>query len=112
MHPDFVNAPQMLAVPRLNTRTKAQTAGRRCVWCGGPATVRLGPRLSSRNGSLDRWEPRACVPCTRREAARVFSVHIRACARCDAALRCVDARALHELSQASPVSRADEPVRE
>lgn len=99
MHPGFVNAHQMLAVPRIHTRTKPQIEGRRCVWCRAPATAELGPRLSARDGVLERWEPRACAPCIRREAGRVFRLHVGTCARCTPAVYCVDARALHDLSK-------------
>ncbi|MEU9173043.1 hypothetical protein AB0D34_35620 [Streptomyces sp. NPDC048420] len=105
VHPGFVDAHQMLAVPRISTRTEAQTEGRRCVWCSGPASVDLGPRLSARDGILERWEPRACLSCTRREAGRVYDVHVGACARCAPALYCPDARALHSLSQRAPRMR-------
>lgn len=112
VHPAFVDAHQMLPLPRFKTLPATRTSGKRCVWCGATATVPLGPRLSTHNGTLHRWNPRSCDPCTRREAARVYQLHIRSCARCAPRLYCEDARALHELSTASPVSRADEPIRE
>lgn len=111
MHPGFIDARQMLAVPRLGTIPATRVTGGLCVWCGAKATVPLGPRLSSQDGALHRWNPRSCGPCTRREAARVYQLHIRSCSRCAPLLYCVDARALHELSIPSPVSR-QEPIRE
>jgi hypothetical protein len=110
VHPDFVDARQMLAVPRLDTRTEAQAAGADCVWCEAAAPVDLGPRLSVFQGALHRWNPRACRPCARREAGRVYELHIRACARCTPLVCCEDARALHALSQSASVTSRKGPV--
>jgi hypothetical protein len=97
MHPGFVDAAKMLAVPKLGTRTEAQAEGADCVWCGGPASV----RLSTCGGALALWHPRACRPCTRREADRVYRLHITTCARCTPWVYCPDARALDALSRSS-----------
>ena len=106
MDSKFVDAHSMLAVPRLHTRTKAQAEGRTCVWCGGAAHDSLGPRLSTHGGLLERWKPRACHPCIRREAARVYQLHVGACARCLPRAYCPDARALHALSTQAPAPEA------
>jgi len=112
MHPDFLDPHQMIAVPRLETRTEAQAAGADCVWCEGPAPIDLGTRLSAFEGALHRWNPRACAACTRREAGRIFDLHIRAgaCARCTPRVYCEDARALHALSKSTSATRRLRPV--
>ncbi|MEU0118512.1 hypothetical protein ABZ137_33685 [Streptomyces bobili] len=72
-------------------------AGTRCVWCGGAATDALNARLSVVKGELLRWEPRSCLPCLRREAERVYNIHIKSCARCTHRDYCPDSKALYEL---------------
>lgn len=99
MHPDFATAVTMLAMPRLDKLSEAQAEGTRCVWCGGLAPVALGPRLSTCRGALVRWTPHSCRRCARREAGRVYDLHIGSCQRCMGRGYCPDARALYKLSQ-------------
>ncbi|MFI6251534.1 hypothetical protein [Streptomyces sp. NPDC051016] len=97
MHPAFIDAPGMLAAPTLNTRTVPQAEGGRCAWCSKKPAIALGPRVGVRDGKLERWEPRGCRRCVRREARQAYNRHLRACARCEPTLYCEDARALHAL---------------
>ncbi|MGW7130938.1 hypothetical protein ACWGIA_21730 [Streptomyces bobili] len=48
-------------------------------------------------GELLRWEPSSCRRCLRREAKRVYNIHIGVCARCTHRDYCPDSRALYEL---------------
>jgi hypothetical protein len=98
VHPGFVNAAEMLRVPKAADLAPERVEGKRCVWCGGADTVVLGPRLSVIGGTLNRWHPRGCRPCTRREARRVHGIHITTCARCTHRDYCPDAKALYELA--------------
>lgn len=97
MHPDFVNAAEMLALPRTSGLAEERLKGRRCVWCGGASTVDLGPRVSTLNGGLHPWRPKSCTACARREARRTFNIHVQNCARCCRTRYCPDASALHAL---------------
>lgn len=97
MHTGFVNATEMLPMPRATGLPIDRIEGERCVWCGHPPSVDLGPRLSTLDGSLHPWHPKGCAACTRREAQRVYRIHISNCARCDRSHYCQDARALHAL---------------
>ncbi|MET7651548.1 hypothetical protein [Streptomyces sp. NPDC005486] len=98
MHAGFVNAAEMLPVPKAAGLAPERVEGKRCAWCGGADTVALGPRLSVIGGTLTRWEPRGCRSCTRREAGRVHDLHITSCARCSHGEYCPDARALYALA--------------
>jgi hypothetical protein len=97
VHPSFVNAAEMLAMPRTHTLSEEQMEGRQCVWCSGPDTIDMGPRLSTFRGRLHPWRPKGCEDCTRAAAQRSFNLHIRSCARCSRVQYCQDARALHAL---------------
>ncbi len=98
MHPDYVVAAELLAVPRPHTRTAAQADGTVCVWCGDTPDVSLGPRIGVRRGVLYRWLPHACHTCAGRQAARVHQAHRDACFRCTPLEHCPDSRALYVLS--------------
>lgn len=106
MHPDFATAVTMFAMPKMDKLNEAQAEGTRCVWCGGRAPIALGPRLSTRGGALVRWTPHSCRRCARREARRVYNIHIGICQRCRGRAYCPDARALHNLAQ-PPSTSAD-----
>lgn len=97
MHPGFVRAPELLPTPMAADLPAERLAGTRCVWCGGAATDALNARLSVVKGELLRWEPRSCLPCLRREAERVYNIHIKSCARCTHRDYCPDSKALYEL---------------
>jgi hypothetical protein len=97
VHPGFVNAVEMLPMPRAVGLPIERIEGERCVWCGGAAAFNLGPRLSTLDGTLHSWRPKGCSACTRQEGRRVFQLHIRNCARCCRTQYCPDARALHAL---------------
>lgn len=101
MNAGFVCATEMLPVPRAHSLTRIQADGKACVWCQGLPDDRidLGPRISPAGGALKRWQPRACRPCTGSEAARVYQLHIRTCARCGRRNSCPDARALYALAR-------------
>ncbi|WP_158101573.1 hypothetical protein [Streptomyces bobili] len=45
-----------------------------------------------------RWKPRSCLPCLRREAKRVYGIHITVCARCTHRDYCPDNKALYPLA--------------
>jgi hypothetical protein len=100
MHPGFVNATEMLPVPRAAGLTRDQVEGKVCVWCGGSPDdhIDLGPRISVVRGKLQRWFPRACQACTGRNAIRVYRLHIGTCARCSHRDYCPDSAALHALA--------------
>lgn len=98
MNPGFVSAVEMLPVPRAAGLPVERVDGKFCVWCGGATSVELGGRLSVVGGMLRRWEPRACHSCARREAGRVYGIHVTTCARCTHREYCPDARALYELA--------------
>lgn len=98
MHPDFVVATEMLAVPQRHTRTTTQADGTACVWCGDPPDVSLGPRLGVADGDLYRWLPHACHTCVSQQAARVHQAHRGSCYRCTPWEHCPDSRALYTLS--------------
>lgn len=98
MNPDYVRPAEMLPVPKAAGLASERVDGKRCVWCSGAASMELGTRLSVIDGTLKRWEPRACRSCARREAGRVYDIHIGACARCTHGDYCPDARALYTLA--------------
>ncbi|MEH0582829.1 hypothetical protein QA942_01445 [Streptomyces sp. B21-106] len=98
MNPGFVGAAEMLAVPRAAGLASERIDGKRCVWCAGPASMDLGPRLSVIDGVLQRWEPRGCRSCVRREAGRVYDIHVTTCARCSHRDYCPDREALARLA--------------
>lgn len=102
MNPDFVNALEMLPVPKPDQLAPARISGTHCVWCGSGPAVGLGPRLSVIDGHLERWHPRACTPCTRREAAHVHGIHRTTCPRCTHREYCPDGRALYDLAHGQP----------
>jgi hypothetical protein len=95
---DYVNAPEMLAMPRASALTADQIQGIVCVWCGGETRLDLGPRLRVIDGELSRWHPRACLPCAAREAARVCGIHRQVCPRCTHRVYCPDGAALLHLA--------------
>lgn len=97
--PDIADALVMLPVPRPDRITAEQANGLTCVWCDEPPTLHLGPRLSTHGGDLHRWTPRACQPCAARQAARVYRLHIKTCARCSHREYCSDSRALYNLAR-------------
>lgn len=99
MNPGFVCAVEMLAVPKAAGLSVERVEGKRCVWCGGAASVELGARLSVVDGALKRWEPRSCRSCARREARRVYDVHITRCARCSHHDYCPDSEGLSRLAR-------------
>jgi len=98
VNPGFVCAVEMLPVPKAAGLARKRIAGTCCVWCGQTAALALGTRLSVIDGTLKRWEPRACQSCARREAGRVYDIHITRCARCSHRDYCPDSHALHELA--------------
>jgi len=104
MHPDHLQAGELLAVPRPDRVRPEQADGTMCVWCDQPPTVDLGVRLSTSSGhhpgGLRRWHPRACQSCAGRYAADVLASHTTRCHACRRQ-HCPDARALYELSIAS-----------
>jgi hypothetical protein len=102
MNVEFVSALEMLPVPKADALTPERVAGTRCVWCGKGVSVILGPRLSVIDAGLERWQPRACASCTRREAARVHAVHLTTCPRCTHWDYCPDSRALYNLANSQP----------
>ncbi|MFJ1808560.1 MULTISPECIES: hypothetical protein [unclassified Streptomyces] len=104
MNPGFVNAAEMLRVPKAADLPAERVEGKRCVWCGGPASIELGPRLSVIGGALKRWEPRGCRSCARREAGRVYDIHVTTCARCIHRDYCPDSAALYTLALRSQKS--------
>ncbi len=87
-------AVEMLPIPKAASLDRAC-----CVWCSGPASVNLGPRIRPATGGVKRWFPRACRTCTSLEAARVHQLHITTCARCTHRDYCPDSHALQELAQ-------------
>jgi hypothetical protein len=99
VNPGFVCAVEMLPVPKAAGLAPARVEGKRCVWCGGPASIELGTRLSVIDGAVKRWEPRSCRSCAKREAGRVYDVHITRCGRCSHHDYCPDSTALLRLTR-------------
>ncbi|WP_327180664.1 hypothetical protein [Streptomyces sp. NBC_01334] len=98
MDSDFVDAAEMLPVPKAAGPASVRIDGKRCVWCGGAASMDLGPRLSVIDRVLKRWEPRGCRSCAKREARRVHDIHITTCARCIHRDHCPESNALYALA--------------
>lgn len=93
----------VLGVPRQNNLTPEQVRGAHCVWCATKLTaaaVDLGRRQGSYQGVYGPWFPRACDPCTRKEAARILAIHVTSCERCARPLPayCPDRGALSRLA--------------
>lgn len=97
-----IAAVEMLPMPKAHTLTGEQIEGKTCVWCakrlGEGVGLSLGPRIRVAPGGVRRWLPQACRPCTGVEAARVYQLHIRTCARCSHRDYCPDSIALHTLA--------------
>jgi hypothetical protein len=102
MNPGFVNALEMLPVPKRISPTPGQAAGDHCVWCGHAATVDLGPRLRITDEGLHRWKPRTCTPCALSNAKEAYDLHRATCARCTKWEHCHDSRALYALAHGRP----------
>ncbi|MFJ4692859.1 hypothetical protein [Streptomyces sp. NPDC088766] len=100
-----MNALEVLPVPKAADLPPARVEGKRCVWCGKAAETAIGARLSVIGGELHRWQPIGCRPCIRREAGRVYGIHVRVCARCSHRDYCPEGKALYDLSQ--PKRQAD-----
>ena len=100
MNPGFVNALEMLPVPKTAnpTHPRGRVVRGCCIWCGKAAALDLGPRLKVIDGVLHRFTPRACEDCTHREAERLCTAHRRTCARCCGREHCHDSQALHQLA--------------
>ncbi|MGY1500786.1 hypothetical protein ACW4TU_30115 [Streptomyces sp. QTS52] len=110
MNPGFVNALEMLPVPKAAdpTRPHGRAARGRCIWCGNAATLNLGPRLKVVDRTLHRWLPRGCVDCVQRKAALTHRAHRTSCARCTEWEYCPDSLALYRLA----LGRLDGLIRE
>lgn len=91
-------AVEMLPMPKVAGLDLDRINGVCCVWCGGPTSVALGPRIRAAAGGVQRWFPRACRACAGLEAARVYQVHLTTCARCTHQDYCPDSHALNELA--------------
>ena len=98
MNPGFVNALEMLPVPKTVDPARGWADRGRCIWCGQEATLDLGPRLKVIDGVLHRWTPRGCADCARRKAALTHQSHRASCARCTECEHCPDSRALYRLA--------------
>ncbi|MGW2620336.1 hypothetical protein [Streptomyces sp. NPDC001500] len=93
----------VFAVPRQTGLTPEQIRGAHCVWCATQLTaaaVDLGRRQGSYQGVYGPWFPRACDPCTRKEAARILTLHDGSCRICARPpySRCPDRVALSRLA--------------
>ncbi len=99
MSPETLDtAVEMLPTPKADGLDADHLAGACCVWCGGPTSVALGPRIRPAAGGVQRWFPRACRTCTGRKAVDVYRLHTTTCARCSHRDYCPDSQALHELA--------------
>ncbi|MFG2277502.1 hypothetical protein ACGFNQ_02290 [Streptomyces asoensis] len=101
--PPAVGIVTVLPVPRQSGLTPKQIRGAHCVWCSvqlTAAAVDLGRRQGSFMGVVGPWFPRACDPCTRKEARRIFDIHVTSCERCTQSARpyCPDKVALLRLA--------------
>lgn len=92
-------AVEMLPMPKPARLDAERINGACCVWCGGPTSVALGPRIRRAAGGLERWFPRACRSCTGLEAGRVYQLHLTTCARCTHGDYCPDSYALRDLAR-------------
>lgn len=98
MTTQYTNAAEMLPLPRVAILSESRRDGQECVWCGDEPSLSLGLRIAVIRGVLNRFAPRACQSCARREAARVLAVHVRTCQKCAGRRYCVDALALSKLA--------------
>ncbi|WP_330236171.1 hypothetical protein [Streptomyces sp. NBC_00566] len=71
-----------LGVPNLATLTTDQTAGRACVWGGGPLTLATAVDLGETLHDGVHAFPRACGPCTVTRATNALAAHSIDCATC------------------------------
>lgn len=97
----YGNAVEMLPMPKTDALTDRQLDGEACVWCGirPREPLRLGPRLSTRAGTLHRWFPIAHRRCAAAKAHKVYQLHQQTCARCAPGDYCPDAISLYKLAQ-------------
>ncbi|MEU6230001.1 hypothetical protein [Streptomyces sp. NPDC047042] len=102
MNRALINATDLLPVAKRFTPTTEQAAGHCCVWCGGIASVDLGPRLRIADGGLQRWRPRACRTCVVGVAEKRHGTHRETCARCTPWEHCRDSHALYALAHGHP----------
>ncbi|MFJ4926798.1 hypothetical protein [Streptomyces sp. NPDC088736] len=100
MNEGFVDAPQMLPMPRRANLGIRRIEGKVCVWCGiSPSTyVKLGPRIRRVGSVLEQWFPIGCRPCTGAHATGVHTRHLRTCARCTHREYCPDEEGLRKLA--------------
>lgn len=100
MNAGFVNAAEMLPLPKSAHLGIKKLDGKVCVWCGKKPSppVKLGPRIRPVEGSLLQWFPVGCRPCAGAKAIRVYQLHVRTCARCTHRDYCPDSQSLHDLA--------------
>jgi hypothetical protein len=100
------NAAELLPAPKAHTLQAPQIEGSTCVWCAQALTedtqVPLGIRIRVSEGTVKRWRPNACLPCAGAQAARVYRLHMRTCARCSHRDYCPDSQALYTLALQDP----------
>lgn len=94
------SAAEMLPIPGLPRLPIDQVHGRACAWCGSKeqgALRPLGARVLTTAYQVGNvCNPRGCVPCVRREALRVLTIHKGTCPRRE---YCPAHTALERLSQ-------------
>lgn len=94
---------ELLELPALEGLRDDQARGQDCCWCGnGPLTtetcVDLGQQTSRASGTVERWYPRACRPCTGTRAYSALLDHSPTCTECrTAAPGCEVGRTLNRL---------------
>lgn len=83
------------------TMSDAQREGRACPWCNTAVTAETSVDLGERD--LPRFNavihPRACRPCTSREARASFAHHCRMCGACARDEVCADKMSLYRLAK-------------
>lgn len=93
----------LLPLPMLGKLTPEQIRGASCVWCTAPLTgataIDFGACHGSLMGQATIWYPRACAPCTSKQARQEYATHPRTCEQCtDDPTVCGDRRALRRLA--------------
>lgn len=99
--PDATGGRLISLAGRFPTMSLAQREGRACPWCNTPVTAETGIDLGERD--LPRFgaviHPRACRPCTSREARASFAHHCRMCGACARDEFCPDKMPLYRLAK-------------
>ncbi|MER6530654.1 hypothetical protein [Streptomyces sp. NPDC001508] len=90
----------VLALPDLDSLDEDRTAGRVCIWCGGPLTIETAVDLGEQKADAGTCFPRACRKCVADRAHRGLFAHAPLCDLCETeatAANCTVGRSLYRL---------------